>query len=141
MVMNFNLITRLQFNYQDLDVPMDVAYAAQNALNPMFWANYNLSVFSQPISQYSMADMINMKAIQNFVEQSNKFGEQLKAQSNLQTANRNITALKQTINSLLNRKNLPADKKQELENIKKELEKLEKKVAQVAERKTHRIDK
>lgn len=129
-----NYGNELQFNYQNIDVPADVAYAASQALNPVFWANYNLAYTSQPIMPFTATDTMNQQAINNAYQQGYQLGEQLKLQGSLQTASGNINNLKQTVETLLAKKDLPADKKQELENIKKQIEKLEEKFNQLSKK-------
>lgn len=125
---------QIQFNYQDMDVPPQIAYMAQNAMNPTFWANYNLSYTSQPIMPFNQTDAMNQQAINNAYQQGYQLGERMKVQGTIQTVSGNITSLKQSVNSLLSRENLPADKKQELEDIKKKIETLEEKFKKVAEK-------
>ena len=125
---------QIQFNYQDMDVPPQIAYMAQNALNPNFWANYNLSYTSQPIMTFNNNDAMNQQAINNAYQQGYQLGEKMKVQGTIQTVSGNITSLKQSVNKLLTKEDLPADKKQQLEDIKKKIETLEEKFKKVAEK-------
>lgn len=126
-----NYGNQIQFNYQDMDVPPQIAYMAQNAMNPTFWANYNLMTSMQPILPFTANDFTNQQAINNAYQQGYQLGERLKLQSTLQTVSGNLASLKQSVNSLLQRENLPADKKRELEEINKKIEKLEEKLQKI----------
>ena len=127
-----NYGNQIQFNYQDMDVPPQIAYMAQNAMNPAFWANYNLMTSMQPILPFTSNDFTNQQAINNSYQQGYQLGERLKLQSTLQTVSGNLNSVKQSVNSLLQRENLPADKKRELEEINKKIEKLEEKLQKIA---------
>lgn len=127
-----NYGNQIQFNYQDMDVPPQIAYMAQNAMNPAFWANYNLMTSMQPILPFTLNDFTNQQAINNSYQQGYQLGERLKLQSTLQTVSGNLNSVKQSVNSLLQRENLPADKKRELEEINKKIEKLEEKLQKIA---------
>lgn len=122
----------LQFNYQDINIPPQIAYMAQNAMNPSFWASYNLSTTSQPIYMYNQNDAMTQMSLNNAYQQGYELGEKLKTQGSIQTAYSNLNSLKQSVNGLLQRENLPSEKKQQLEDIKKKIEILEKKLQEVA---------
>lgn len=127
-----NYGNQIQFNYQNMEVPPQIAYMAQNAMNPMFWANYNLAITSQPIMPFNQTDAMTQQSINNAYQQGFELGERLKLQGSFESVNKNIATLKQHVDSLLARENLPADKKQELEAIKKQIEAIEKEVQQLA---------
>lgn len=122
----------LQFNYQDINIPPQIAYMAQNAMNPSFWANYNVATTSQPIYMYNQNDAMTQASINNAYQQGYELGEKLKIQGSVQNAYSSLNSLKQSVNSLLQREDLPSDKKQQLEEIKKQIDKLEKKLQEVA---------
>lgn len=127
-----NYGNQLQFNYQNIDVPRDVAYMAQNAMNPAFWANYNLGFSMQPIMPFNNNDAKNQQAINNAYNQGYMLGETLKLQGSMQSTAQGLNTLTMEINQDLAKENLPADKKQKLEAIKKKLEAAQKKLEELA---------
>lgn len=126
-----NYGNQVQFNYQDIDVHPQVAYMAQNAMDPSFWANYNLNFSLQPIMPFNINDAKNQQAIENARRHGEALGEMLNFQDNVQLTARDVKSFTQQINGVLSKKDLPADKKQQLETIKKKIEVAEKKLKEL----------
>ena len=121
-----------QYTIMDTRVPAQTAYMAQNCMNPMFWAQYNLQQTSMPLNVFSPVDAVNQQSLQNAYDQGYQLGESLKLQGTFSATGSDIASFKVQVEQLLNQKDLPADKKAELQNIKKQIEAVEKKYQEAA---------
>ena len=122
---------RMQFNVMDTTIPNNIAYMAQNCLNPFFWAMYNRQYATTPSimegggvggSTLSQEDL--NAAYQNGY---NTMKQQLELgfiQSDFTIIGNNIATVKADIDALIANDQVPAETKKQLENLKKELEKM-----------------
>lgn len=116
-----------QYTIMDTRVPAQTAFMAQNCLNPMFWAQYNLQQSMMPFNVFNPADMINQQAMANYSKQVDQLIASLELKNSFSNTGADISSFKGQITQLLGKNDLPADKKAELENIKKQIEAVEKK--------------
>ena len=131
---------QMQFNVMNMSIPPQIAFMAQNCMNPSFWSYYNYSMMSNPYIFSSNSNpayqTIDPKTLQNAYQ--NAYNSTMEAiqgsmlQASFTSAGNTIATLKGEIETLLKDENLPADKKQQLENAKKQLEELEKKLDKLA---------
>lgn len=117
-----NYGNQTQFNVQNLDVPPQTAYFAQNCMSPSFWADYNLGITSQPFMPFNINDAKNQQALEMAYNQGQALGESLKFKGNIELTAKDIKSFNSDVNGVLEKKDLPADKKQKLETIKKKIE-------------------
>ena len=131
---------QMQFNVMNMSIPPQIAFMAQNCMNPSFWSYYNYSMMSNPYIFSSNSNpayqTIDPQTLQNAYQ--NAYNSTMEAiqgsmlQASFTSAGNTIATLKGEIETLLKDENLPADKKQQLENAKKQLEELEKKLDKLA---------
>lgn len=131
---------QMQFNVMNMSIPPQIAFMAQNCMNPSFWSYYNYSMMSNPYIFSSNSNpayqTIDPQTLQNAYQ--NAYNSTMEAiqgsmlQASFTSAGNTIATLKGEIEQLLGDENLPADKKQQLENAKKQLEELEKKLDKLA---------
>lgn len=131
---------QMQFNVMNMSIPPQIAFMAQNCMNPSFWSYYNYSMMSNPYIFSSSSNpayqTIDPQTLQNAYQ--NAYNSTMEAiqgsmlQASFTSAGNTIATLKGEIETLLKDENLPADKKQQLENAKKQLEELEKKLDKLA---------
>lgn len=122
-----NYGNQLQFNIMNTDVPPQMAYMAQNAINPSFWAMYNLSMSSMPVMPFNQNDMINQQALQNSYNQGFQLGETLKFNNDVQQFGSNIAALNTKLTQMANTQNITDEQKQAVEALKQKVEDFQKK--------------
>ncbi len=122
-----NYGNQLQFNIMNTDIPPQMAYMAQNAMNPFFWANYNLAMSSMPIMPFNYNDMLNQQALQNSYNQGAMLGETLKFNNDVQQFGSNIAALGSKLTQMANTKNITDEQKQAVEALKQRVEDFQKK--------------
>jgi len=121
----------IQFNVMSTDIPADVAYRAQNCINPGYWGWRNLAITSMPIWQPTQNDYLTQLSLHNAYNQGYQLGENIKLQGSFKTTAGDIGTMKAQIDLLLKKENLPAEQQTKLENIKKQLEELETKYAEL----------
>lgn len=129
----------MQFNIMDTSYPPNIAYMAQNCMNPMFWMMYNTNLMMNPFtfSQCNVPQTISPMALQSAYMQGYNTMTQAMAQASIQASftslGTSIGTAKSDIEQLLQTENLPDDKKQQLEALKTQLEQLEQELQKLAQ--------